>query len=223
MPISRPMIIFGTTELAEVARFYFAEVAQRSVSAFTVDGRYLKEAATCGLPIVAFDEVIAAYPPAMHDCFVAIGYSQMNRAREEKVAAARGAGYSLTTFVSPRATNYASKIGENCLVLEDNTLQPFVRIGDSVTLWSGNHVGHHSVVEDNVFIASHVVISGGVTVGRNSFIGVNATIVDHLKLGAFSFIGAGALILEDTEEEGVYVSPARAEKRALKSKRMRTF
>ena len=64
----------------------------------------------------------------------------------------------------------------------DNTIQPFVEIGDNVTMWSGNHIGHHSKICDNAFISSHAVISGGVEVGRNSFLGVNSTINDHIKL-----------------------------------------
>jgi NDP-sugar pyrophosphorylase family protein len=48
-------------------------------------------------------------------------------------------------------------LGENCLVLEDNTIQPFASIGRNVTLWSGNHIGHHAQIRDHCFIASHVV------------------------------------------------------------------
>jgi acyl-[acyl carrier protein]--UDP-N-acetylglucosamine O-acyltransferase len=50
-------------------------------------------------------------------------------------------------------------------VLEDNTIQPGVRIGDDVTLWSGNHIGHDSVIADHCFISSHVVVSGWVRIG----------------------------------------------------------
>ena len=50
--------------------------------------------------------------------------------------------------------------GDNCFILEDNTVQPFVTIGNNVTLWSGNHIGHDSVIEDDCFISSHVVVSG---------------------------------------------------------------
>ena len=55
-------------------------------------------------------------------------------------------------------------------------MQPFVRIGSNVTLWSGNHIGHDSTVGDHCFISSHVVVSGHVEIGRNCFIGVNATL-----------------------------------------------
>ena len=91
------------------------------------------------------------------------------------------------------------------IILEDNTIQPFVTIGHNVTLWSGNHIGHHSLVKDHSFIASHVVISGGVEIGEQCFIGVNATIRDHITIGERSVIGAGTLILSDVEPEGVYI------------------
>ena len=60
------------------------------------------------------------------------------------------------------------------MIMEHNTIQPYVTIGENTILWSGNHVGHHTQIGKNVFIASHAVISGSVIVGENSFIGVNA-------------------------------------------------
>ena len=71
-------------------------------------------------------------------------------------------------------------------------------------LWSGNHIGHHATIEDNCFIASHVVISGGCTIGANTFIGVNATFHDHIRVGAFNIIGAGATITGNTVDRAVY-------------------
>jgi len=90
-------------------------------------------------------------------------------------------------------------------------IQPFVRIGNNCILWSGNHVGHRTVVCDNVFVASHAVISGYCEIGENSFIGVNSTFNDHVKVAPDNVIGAGALVTRDTEPGRIYVgSPARA-------------
>ena len=44
--------------------------------------------------------------------------------------------------------------------LEDNTIQPYTKIGDNCVLWSGNHIGHHSTIEDHSIITSHACISG---------------------------------------------------------------
>ena len=219
----KPLVIFGTGEIAEVADFYFRETTERNVAAFTVDPAYVTEPTFLDRPVVPFDEVARRFPPASHDMFVALSYARMNRVREEKVAAAGAAGYALATYVSPRASVFTSRIGRNCFVLEGNTVQPFVTIGDNVTLWSGNHIGHHARIEDNVFISSHVVISGGVVVGRNSFLGVNATVADHVAVAPYTLLSAGALLMEDSAPEGVYVAPGKAELRKVKSTRLPKF
>ena len=200
----RPLLIFGAGEIAEVAHFYFTRDAEVSVAGFTVDAGYLKETSFCGLPVVAFAQAQAAFAPGAHDLFVAVGYAKVNAVRAEKCAAAKAAGYRLASYLSSKASVWGGfELGENCFILEDNTIQPFVRIGDNVTLWSGNHIGHHATVAANCFITSHVVISGGVQVGENAFIGVNSTVRDHVRIGARSVIGAGSLVLEDVPDDGV--------------------
>lgn len=206
---ARPLVIFGAGDIAQLAAFYFRHDGGRAVAGFTVDRDYLAQDSFDGLPLVAFDEVLARYPPDRHDAFVALSYARRNCVREAKVAAMDALGYRLASYVSSRASVFPNvAIGRNCFILEDNTVQPFVRIGDNVTLWSGNHIGHHSTIGDNCFISSHVVVSGGVTVGHNCFIGVNSTIRDHVTIGASSILGAGSLILGDTPERGVYIAGA---------------
>src|SRR4029453_3467230 len=108
------------------------------------------------LPLVPFEEIAALYPPDRYDFFVALSYAKLNAVRAAKCAAARALGYTLPSYVSSRATVFADlSHGDNCFILEDNTIQPFARIGNNVTLWSGNHIGHHSAIEDDVFMASH--------------------------------------------------------------------
>ena len=189
--------------------------------AYTVDRSYITNDKFNGLPVVPFEELISHYAPDSAKLFVAVGYNGINALRAEKVAAAREMGYQLATYVSSKATTFEGfEPGDNCFILENNTIQPFVKIGENVTLWSGNHIGHHSVIEDDCFIASHVVVSGNCTIGAASFIGVNATLRDNVKIGTRSVIGAGAVILGDVEPEGVY--PAASTTRAkVPSSRLR--
>lgn len=219
----KPVIIFGAGDIAEVVDYLFRETVGRTVAAFTVDREFMKTDTVFGKPLVAFEEVSAQFPPAEYDAFVALSYNRMNVLRAQKVDAMRALGYTMTNYISPNATVLTDKIGDNCLIFEDNTLQPFCRIGNNVTLWSGNHIGHHSVIEDNVFISSHVVISGGVTVGHNSFIGVNSTIVDHIEIAPFTLLGAGCLVQQSTEREGVYAPTSTIEKRKVLSTRLRNI
>ena len=215
------VVIFGSGPQAEVAHFYLTSDSPHDVKAFAVDREYLNETTFFGLPVVPFDEVEQHYPPSSTKMLIAIGYSGMNSLRREKYDAAKAKGYELITYVnSGTSLRTKPKIGDNCFILEDNTIQPFVTIGNNVTLWSGNHIGHHSVIKDHTFIASHVVVSGGVEIGEQCFVGVNATLRDHIKVGDRCVIGAGALLLADADPEGVYIGAA-TERSKVPSARLR--
>ena len=203
------LVIFGSGDLADIAHYFFSTDSDYDVVAFTLDQEYIKDSSCCGLPVVAFSEVAKLYPPESHDFFVALSYSKLNQIRKDKYLAAKGLGYQLISYISSTATVASNvSIGENCFIFEDNTIQPFVNIGNNVTLWSGNHIGHHSTIKDHTFIASHVVVSGGVLIEEQCFIGVNATLRDHITIGAKCVLGAGTLILADAEPEGLYIGKA---------------
>lgn len=202
----KELIIFGTADIAQLAYYYFSNDSDYKVATFTVDAEYIKVNEFCGLPVVPFEELVYHYPPERYELFVALSYSKLNQTRKEKYLAAKSLGYRLASYISSHATVLNNfNIGENCFILEDNTIQPFVAIGSNVTLWSGNHIGHHSTIHDHCFLASHIVVSGGVEIGEACFIGVNATLRDHIKIGEKCVIGAGTLILADAEPEGVYI------------------
>lgn len=207
--MKKPLVIFGSGDIAELAYFYFTNDSHYEVIAFTVDRDYLSSASFCGLPAVPFEDVVKIYSPEVYEIFIALSYSNLNELRKTKYLAAKAMGYRFASFISSRATVLnKDRIGDNCFIFEDNTIQPFVTIGNNVTLWSGNHIGHHSTIRDHCFIASHVVVSGGVEIGEQCFIGVNATLRDHIKIGEKCVIGAGTLILEDAEPEGLYIGSA---------------
>ena len=128
----------------------------------------------------------------------------MNKVRENIYNQAKNMGYELSSYIDPGCKCNASFVGENCFILENNVIQPYTRIENNVILWSGNHIGHHSIIKENCFIASHAVISGSVSVGENSFIGVNSTIRDNIKIGKENLIGAGSLITSDTDDYSVF-------------------
>lgn len=221
MSAKQPIVVFGTGDIAELADFYFTHDSAYEVVAFTVDERYRTAKTFRGKPVVPFELVAERLPPERHGLFVAVSYAKLNAIRAEKVAAGRALGYRLVSYLSSRATVFPGfNLEDNCFILEDNTIQPFVRVGANVTLWSGNHIGHHSVIEDDVFVASHVVVSGGVRVGRSSFVGVNVTIRDHIIIGERCVLGAGALVLEDQPDNSV-VAPRGTERAKVPSTRLR--
>lgn len=219
--MKKQLVIFGTGEIGQLAHFYFKTDSNYEVAAFTVDGEYITEPSLDGLAVVPFENLKSQFPPDKFDLFVALSYSKLNAVRKEKYLAAKALGYHLASYISSRATVLNNgAIGENCFILEDNTIQPFVTIGNNITLWSGNHIGHHSTIEDHTFIASHIVVSGGVQIGEQCFIGVNATLRDHINIADKCVIGAGTLLLGDAEANGVYIGTA-TERSKVPSTRLR--
>src|SRR5215469_4884278 len=207
--MKKQLVIFGSDDMGELSEYYFRTDSGYEAAAFTLDAAFVKEPTFGGLPVVPFEEITKEFPPTQFDMFVALGYSKVNALRKEKYLTAKAMGYKLASYISSRASILnEGRFGDNCFIFEDNTVQPFVTVGSNVTMWSGNHIGHHSTIGDHCFITSHAVISGGVQIGEQCFIGVNATLRDHIKVGARCVVGAGTLLLADTEPEGVYIGTA---------------
>jgi sugar O-acyltransferase (sialic acid O-acetyltransferase NeuD family) len=211
------LIIFGNGDIAQIAKYYFQIDSPHQVVAFTLDKNYIKENTFEGLPIVPFEDIEKQYPPSEFQMFIAIAYGEMNKLRERKFYEAKQKGYHLVSYISSKCTYLSPyKCGENCFIFEDNTIQPFVQIKDNVTIWSGNHIGHHSIIHSHNFISSHVVISGHCEIESNCFLGVNSTIAHYVKIAKGTLIGAGAIITKNTEPDSVYV-PAKSVKLDKKS------
>jgi sugar O-acyltransferase (sialic acid O-acetyltransferase NeuD family) len=200
------VIIFGVQDFAQLAKFYLQQDSEHEVVAFSVNEQYMPEGKTFeGLPVVAFENVETVYSPAEFKFFAPMSPSRMNRLRESVYRKIKEKGYELISYVSSKATVFTgAQIGDNCFILEDNTIQPFTSIGNNVVLWSGNHIGHHSVIKDHVSFTSHVVLSGHCTVEPFAFFGVNATIRDGIHIAEGSFIAMAAAVVMDTEPWGVY-------------------
>lgn len=202
---SSRVVIFGTGGFAQVAHFYLTHDSPHEVVAFTVDKEYMKDKELFGLPVVSFEDVKSKYPPDEFQMFIAIAYNNLNKTRADKYHQAKSKGYKLISYLNSKSVHWGNtEIGDNCFIFENQTIQPFVKIGNDVIIWSGNHIGHHSVIGDHCFITSHVVISGYAEIGPYCFLGVNSTLRDGVKVAPECIIGAGALILKDTVEKGVY-------------------
>jgi sugar O-acyltransferase (sialic acid O-acetyltransferase NeuD family) len=199
------IIIFGTTEIGELAHYYYSNDTEHEVVCFTLDQEFITNNSFMDLPVVPFDTIEEHYSPNDFLMFIGVGYTSLNQFRATKYDEAKSKGYSFVNYVSSKANVFDNvKLGDNCFILEDNTVQPFVEIGNNVFLWSGNHIGHHSKINDHVFITSHVVVSGNCVVDERTFIGVNATLRDGLYIGKANIIAPGAIMLHNTEDNQVY-------------------
>ena len=213
------VIIFGLQDLASLAHFYLKHDSEHEVVAFSVTREYLSEEDTFeGVPVVAFEEIESIYPQSEYHFFAPMSHRKMNMLRKSIYDQVRAKGYPFISYVSSKATVFpGAVIGDNCFILEDNTIQPFTPIGNNVVMWSGNHIGHHGVIKDHVFFTSHVVLSGHCIVEPFCFFGVNATIRDGLYIAEGTLVGMSACVTKDTEPWGVYTGiPAKKGKKLSK-------
>lgn len=205
MKKSKKLVIIGSGETGLIAYEYFQYDSEYEVIAFSVHREYITQTTLYDLPVIPFEILEETYLPHTCDVYVAISSSNLNRKRTKVYNEAKAKGYICASYISSKAFVWRNvEIGENCFIFENNTIQPFVKIKNNVTLWSGNHIGHNTIIKDNCFISSHCVISGFCEIGENSFLGVNCTIENNTKIAKDNFIGAGALIQKDTVEKGLY-------------------
>ncbi|MCQ8869331.1 acetyltransferase [Vibrio splendidus] len=200
------VIIFGLGDNAELAHYYFSNDSDYQVVAFTVNQEYKKVENFCDLPVISFEDIDNHYKKEDCHIFIAMGYGNMNSDRENVYNKAKSDGWICANYISSRATILTNSIGDNNFILEDNTIQPFVSIGNNNVIWSGNHIGHHGVIGDHNFITSQVTISGRVDIENNCFIGVNSSIRDHIKISYFTLIGAHSWISKNTKPYEVYTA-----------------
>ncbi len=200
------IVVFGLQDFASLAHFYLKYDTQHEVVAFSVTRDYLPSAPVFeGLPVVGFEGVESVFPPSDYEFFAPISHLDMNRFRQEIYNQAKEKGYRLISYISSKATVFPhTGFGENCFVLEDNTIQPYSQVGNNVVLWSGNHIGHHSIIRDHVLFTSHVVLSGHCVVDAFCFLGANSTVRDRVHLGEGTLVAMSACITHDTEPWSVY-------------------
>jgi len=201
----KELVIIGAGETAMLAYEYFTFDSDYKVVAFAVDSEFIIEQILYKLPVVPLDSIQKSHPSNKYEVFIAISSGKLNRTRTDFYSKFKNIGYKLASYVSTKAFVWRNvEIGENCFILENNTIQPFVNIGNNVTLWSGNHIGHRSVIHDNCFISSHCVISGFCEIAENCFLGVNCTLENNVQIAKDNFIGAGALIQKNSDIKGFF-------------------
>jgi sugar O-acyltransferase (sialic acid O-acetyltransferase NeuD family) len=205
--MTRPdkLIIVGDSAFAEIACEYFEHDTEFRVACFAVESAFRKRETLLGKPVVDLEGLTQSFPPSEHAFYAAITYGQLNRLRRRLHDRMVAAGYAAASYVSPHAFVAASaKIGSHCFVMENNVVQPSVTIGDNVVLWSGNHIGHHSSIEADCFISSHVVVSGFCRIGPRCFLGVNSTFANNVTVGADCWIGPNSYVGADVGENLIF-------------------
>jgi sugar O-acyltransferase (sialic acid O-acetyltransferase NeuD family) len=218
----RDLVIFGGGTLGRLAHAYFTRDSQYEVVACTAHREHIATARLAGLPTVPFEELGGDYQPTKCSMFVAVGYTQVNRARASIFEECIALGYHMATLISPRAFCWSDlKVGMNCLVFDGVVIEPNVEIGDDVIVWSGSQICHDSTIGDHCFLGPSSVVLGDVIVGPRSFIGGNATVRNGVTVAEDCVVGAGAVIKKDTDAGAIYAAAATKPQHARRSQDLR--
>ena len=200
----KKIIIFGTGELAQRI-FYYLQDSDDQVVAFCANKSKIDKEELLGLPIITFENIEEKFPPSEFSMFIALAYSEMNKKRTKFFEEAKNKGYELYSYIH-HSTKIWDKfeMGENCFILANNVIQPFVKIGDNVLIGSNNLISHNTTIDDNCFITSNVTMGGHITMGKNCFVGLSSTINQRIKIGNECIIGAGTIISKNVNDKEVY-------------------
>jgi sugar O-acyltransferase (sialic acid O-acetyltransferase NeuD family) len=217
----KKVVIFGTTEIAKLACFYFRDDSEYEVVAFTVDRRYRESETLLGLPVVAAETLTDTHPPAAFAMFVGISYSSANRSRAAVYVRFKQLGYHFATYVNSHSSVLTKDLGENVLVMDNVTIQASTKVGNDVIFAPNAMVCHDCEVHDHVYVGPGACLCGYNVVGEYSVIGACAVIAPRVHLGKENLIGVGARILSSTGDDEAYLTSATPKSKMAASRALR--
>lgn len=204
----KKIVIFGTGEISELATYYMKNDSDYEIVAYTADTDFIKSESFLGKPLVPFENITKIYPPEEYGMHVALSYNKLNQIRKTKYIEAKEKGYKLVSYVCSKSVFWKDiSVGENCLILENQTIQPTVKIHDNVMIWSGNHLGHGCEIKSHSYLSSHICISGHTIIGEQCFIGVNSSFKDFITIGNRVFITMGVSVTSNIPDDSVVLGP----------------
>lgn len=133
----------------------------------------------------------------------AIGASKI---RKRVISKLNDSNVKFATLVDPSVImSNKINIGEGTIICAGSVLTVDVKIGRHVIINLNSTIGHDSIIEDFVTIYPNVNISGKAYLGSCSEFGTGMQIIQGIKIASNTIIGAGAVVIENIDEEGVYV------------------
>jgi|TARA_B110000027_G_C16120529_1_gene302569 sugar O-acyltransferase (sialic acid O-acetyltransferase NeuD family) len=202
----KKLLIFGTGEISTLAKYYFETDSDYNVEGFVCDDEFHNSDQYEGLKLHKFSELKKSLHINDYYIFIGISYRGLNKIRENIFLKIKKLGFKFASYISSKSQIASNvKIGENCFILENQTIQPFVEIGDNVILWSGNHIGHRSKIGNHVYISSHVCVAGYCEIGERTFIGVNSALGDYSKVGKDTFISMSSIVYGSIKDGSVII------------------
>lgn len=115
------------------------------------------------------------------------------------------------------------KIGNDVMIWSHTTVDPGAIIGDRVRIHNHCYIAQKTVIEEDVFLGPHVVITNDrypvrtdpemwepVIIKKKAVIGANVTILPGVVIGEYALIGAGSVVTRDVPNREMWIgNPAK--------------
>ena len=202
----KKLLIFGDGEIADLAFFYFSKKSDYDICAFIVDDP--KQEKFKSLPLISSREFEKSFPNNEYLVHIALSYRNLNKNRQDKFKYFDNKNYNFASYISEKSSVLTDKknLGRNLFILEEQSIQTGVKIGDNVMIWSNNHIGHNSLVGNHTYISSNVTISGNCKIGERCFFGVNSCVTDFCEIGDDCFITMGSAVNSNLKNDSTTVN-----------------
>lgn len=183
--------------------YYHKYYSEYGVAAVCVDDEFMAEdTRIMGKKIVPLSKAVDIHTRGRMMIIAPLDGERIRQARESAHRKMKDIGYEFVSYISSSADICTSRKGENIAILEAYSLQPFIRIGNMVSIWSNGHVEHHPESEVNVTVTSIVVMSGNYGIERASFLGVGSSVEDRIGPAKVSLINSFGLAESVNKCEG---------------------
>jgi sugar O-acyltransferase (sialic acid O-acetyltransferase NeuD family) len=207
--MKKKLIIFGDGPAAEVVASIVNEYKIFEIECVTVDKKYMNKNKLLSHKIIEYEKIKKIKNKKNFLFFVSLGYSNMNKDRQNVCKKIKDDGFKLTSIIHPKSNISKNvKIGENCFIMQDIHIHPFTKIGKNNFIWSGSIICHHVTIGNNCWFTSGSSVAGQTVIGNNCFFGINSTITNNLKIGNECFIGAQTLVSNNLKKKKVIIKPS---------------
>jgi len=209
--MKKKIVIYGKGDFAKLMYHYFKTDSKYNVVAFCVDKPFKNSDTYCKLPLISCEDMYKKYPNKNYQSFVAVGYSNM-RIRKIMFDKIKDMGYTCVNYISSKANvDKSLLLGENNVILQGSTIEPFVKINNNNIIWSSVTISHDVKIKSHSFFASQSLVGGFSIIKNNCFIAFKSTIINNIILDKETLLGSCSLQLTNTKKYTQYFgSPTKA-------------
>lgn len=198
------IIIFGTNEFSEYVYLTIQKEQAAEVVGFSTLKKHFNQTNFCDLPVYPLEDLSQFFDMEKCQILIAVGYTEMNRRRENTYNICKQLNYHLYTYVSKRSVCDTDMVGEGCIIMPISYIPPKTKLGVCNVVNCNASLGHTSIVGNFNWFAGNCCFGGNVTIEDNCFLGMNSLIKNGLKVASKTMLAAYSYLNEDSKENKFY-------------------